>query len=137
MIPLLALIQAAAPVLGTLDRQALPVRGCAAYLWSRADRQFAAVAGSDPAILRLKVDGRVVEMARVAQAGQAGLGLPVQGTYEAAGLSATVTMTIAPRDDLTRGAIVPEATLTLRRAGADELIQPLAGLVGCAAESGS
>lgn len=133
MILLPLLLQAAPPVLGALDRQALPARGCAAYLWSVTDRSFVGVAGADPASLRLKIDGKVVDLPRAAQVGQGGYGLAATSTYEGAGVAATLDLTIAPRDDLTQGALVPQATLTLRRTGADELVQPLGGLIGCAA----
>lgn len=121
MILLPLLLQAAPPVLGALDRQALPARGCAAYLWSVTDRSFVGVAGADPASLRLKIDGKVVDLPRAAQVGQGGYGLAATSTYEGAGVAAT------------QGALVPQATLTLRRTGADELVQPLGGLIGCAA----
>ena len=132
MILLPLLLQAAPPMLGALDRQTLPAQGCAAYLWSVADRSFVGVAGAEPASLRIKVDGKVVDLPRVAQVGQGGFGLAATSTYEGAGVAATLQLAITPRDDLTNGALVPDATLTLRRAGADELIQPVGGLIGCA-----
>ncbi|SFP36773.1 hypothetical protein [Sphingomonas rubra] len=128
----LLLLQAAVPMLGALDRQALPARGCAAYLWNPTDRSFAAMAGADPANLRVKLDSKVVDLPRVAQVGQGGYGLATTTSYQAGPLAATLTMTVAARDDLTAGAMVPQATLTLRRPGSDELVQPLAGLIGCA-----
>jgi hypothetical protein len=131
----LLLLQAATPMPGALDRQALPLRGCAAYLWSVADRSFVGVAAAEAASLRLKLDGKVVDLPRVAQAGQGGYGLAATTTYQTDKLTATLTLTIAPRADLTAGAVVPQATLTLRRDGADELVQPVGGLIGCAAGS--
>lgn len=128
----LLLLQAAVPMLGRLERQALPARGCAAYLWNPADRSFAAVAGADPASLRVKLDGKVVDLPRVAETGQGGFGMAAQTTYQAGPLVATLALTIVANDQLTAGAAVPQATLTLRRDGADELVQPVAGLIGCA-----
>lgn len=125
------LLQVAVPTLGALDRQALPARGCAAYLWNPTDRSFAAMAGADPASLRLRLDGKVVDLPRVAQTGPGGYGLATTTTYQAGSLTATLVLTIAARDDLAAGATVPQATLTMRREGSDELVQPLGGLIGC------
>lgn len=131
----LFLLQAVAPSLGVLERQSLPPRGCAAYLWNVADRSFVGMAAAEAASLRLKLDGKVVDLPRIAQIGQGGYGLATTTTYQAGATVVTLAMTIVPRDDLAGGAVVPQATLTLSRAGADELVQPVAGLVGCAPAS--
>lgn len=131
----LLLLQAAAPTLGTLNRQALPPRGCAAYLWNVTNRSFVGMAVAEAATLRLKLDGKVVDLPRVTQLGQGGYGLATSTTYQTGTMVATLALTIAPREDLAAGAVVPQATLTLHRDGADELVQPLAGLIGCAVAS--
>lgn len=128
----LLLLQAAVPTVGALDRQALPSRGCAAYLWNVADRSFTAMAGAASATLRVKLDGKVVDLPRVAEERPGGYGLAAMTTYRAGGTVATLALTIAPRADLAAGAVVPQATLTLQREGSDELVQPVAGLIGCA-----
>ena len=77
----------------------------------------------------------MVDLPRVGQVGVGGYGLAATTTYQAGPVVATLSMTIAARDDLAAGATVPQATLTLRREGSDELVQPVAGLIGCAAAS--
>ena len=135
MIALLLALQAV-PTLTALPRQALPPRGCAAYLWSRADRRFVAVAGADPASLRVAIDGKVADAARESQAGLAGYGLPERATYRAGDALLTLEMTVAPRADLANGAAVPDATLTVERPGGDAVVHPVAGLIGCAPSQG-
>lgn len=125
------LLQAAAPMLGTLPRQTLPASGCAAYLWSVADRRLVAVAETEPASLRLVLDGRQVDLARSGGAGQGDYGFAASGSYAAGEVAATLEMTVARRADLTAGAAVPAGTLTVARAGGDSLVVPVAGLIGC------
>jgi hypothetical protein len=123
----LLLLQAA---LGPIGRQALPKDGCAAYLWSVAEpRELVAMAG--PAGLRLRIDGKLVDLPRVAVDGPVTLGLAAQGRYAAGEVSATLAMTIAERDDLARGATVSDATLTVTPMGKDAIVTPVGGLVGC------
>jgi hypothetical protein len=118
--------------LGGLARQALPAKGCAAYLFSTGQTKvLAAMAG--PASLRIALDGTAADYARADAGGAEILGLPVEGTYRAGAVTATLDMTIARRDDLTAGAMVPAATLRIDREGRDTVIVPLAGLVGCRA----
>lgn len=125
----------ATPMPGKLPQQALPARGCAAYLWSLQDRSLVAMATADPATLRLVVDGRVVDFPRETSTGAGGFGLATHGVYRQGGMTATLDLTFATRTDLTDGGGVPEATLTLARAGADELVLPVAGMIGCAPRS--
>lgn len=122
----------APPVPGPLPQQALPVRGCAAYLWSVADRRLAAMAAAEPGSLRLAIDGKPVDLARVEQAGVASFGFTETATYRRGNISATLTLQIAIRADLADGATVPVASLSIARGAGDALVMPVAGLIGCA-----
>lgn len=144
ILPLAALsVQVAVPmpvlVLGAIGRQELPAHGCAAFLWvaggapTVAKTGPAAMAIAEPALLRLSLDGTTVDLPRVSQHGQGGFGLAATTDYRTATLAATLELTIATRADLRDGAAVPQATLRLRRNGEDELVVPLAGLIGCRA----
>ena len=127
---LLALVlQAATP--GVLPKQDLPTTGCAAYLWSVADRSLVAMASADPATLRVMIDGKVVDVARASESGTADYGFAGVTGYAAGGLGATLDITIARRTDLAAGAAVPAGTLTIARAGQDSVVVPVAGLIGC------
>ncbi|TPG12805.1 hypothetical protein [Sphingomonas oligophenolica] len=119
------------PLLGAIGTQSLPKTGCAAFLWSTTDRALVAMAVADPAMLRLSIDGKTVDLARSAQQGAAGLGFGATTSYAADGITARLEMTIVPRENLALGAQVPEASLQVDRAGRDTIIAPVAGLVGC------
>ncbi|MDR6787042.1 hypothetical protein J2Y58_000380 [Sphingomonas sp. BE138] len=119
--------------IGALPPQALPARGCAAYLFSTGTtRVLAAMATADPATLRIMIDGRTLDLARTGATGTAPLGFNAENVYRGGDVVATVQMTIELRQNLTAGAAVPSATLRLDREGSDTLVVPLAGLVGCA-----
>ncbi|WP_374297546.1 hypothetical protein [Sphingomonas sp.] len=122
----------AEPTLGTLPAQALPRTGCAAYLWSPSDRRFVGMA--EPGRLRIVLDGKPADLAAASATGTAGLGLAATTVYRLDTTTVTLDLTVEPRADLTGGALVSAATLRLAREGQDELVAPLAGLVGCAPE---
>lgn len=133
------LAQAAAPAsvpgtpLTAIGRQALPAKGCAAYLWSLGtERALVAMAVADPAQLRLSIDGTTRDYARIGQSGEGGFGFAGMTTYRAGDVTATLDLTVATRVDLTKGASVPEATLRIERVGRDLVVVPVAGLIGCA-----
>ncbi|MEH3104289.1 MAG: hypothetical protein PGN12_10325 [Sphingomonas phyllosphaerae] len=137
---LLMAAQAAAPAsgidglpIGALPQQALPARGCAAYLFSTGTtRVLAAMATADPATLRISIDGKVIDLPRTGATGAATLGLNAENVYRSGDIVATMQMTVEMRQNLTAGAAVPVATLRLDREGRDTLVVPLAGLIGCA-----
>lgn len=130
MIALLLALQSV-PALQALPRQALPARGCAAYLWSRADRRLVALAGADPASLRIALDGRATDYPRDGQTGAAAFGFAERTTYRSGDVTLTLDIAVAPREDLADGAAVPDGALTVTRAGGDAVVVPVAGLIGC------
>jgi hypothetical protein len=136
MIALLALqavLSAPTAMPDTLPRQALPARGCAAYLWSSGDApRLVAMAVGDPASLRLSLGGKPADYARTGQSGVGGFGFAGSSVYQAGDTTATLAMTILARPDLADGATVPDGTLTIARSGTDTLVLPVAGLIGCA-----
>lgn len=125
-----AVVPAPSP-LGPIGQQSLPAKGCAAYLWNSADRQMVAMAVADPAMIRLSVDGRSIDLARSAQEGTVALGFGTTITYAGAGITARLAMTLVPRENLTAGAQVSDGSLQVDRTGRDTIVVPVAGLVGC------
>ncbi len=120
------------PIAG-LEKQALPVTGCAAYLFSTgATRVLVAMASAEPATLRIALDGTTADYARTTQQGNGSFGFAHMTEYKAGDVTATLDMTIVTRGDLTKGAAVPEAILRVDRPGKDGLVIPVAGLIGCA-----
>ena len=117
-----------------LPRQDLPTRGCAAYLFARgAAPAFVAMAGADPAQLRLSIGGVVTDMARTTQSGTGGFGFSGVTEYAGGGVTAVLDMKIETRGDIKDGAAVGEASLRIDRAGQDSFVVPVAGIIGCAA----
>ena len=126
------LAQASLPQLGALPVQALPAQGCAAYLWSAADRRLVAMASADPARLRLWVGGRMLDLPRGEARGVGGYGLPAISVFRDGDVTARLDLTVSDRSGLADGASVPQATLGIEQVGHDALVVPLAGLIGCA-----
>ena len=131
LLSIVALMQAAAsPVLGTLPKQTLPAKGCAAYLWAVQDQRFVAMV--EPGRLRIMLDGKPVDLSAAEAGGMAALGLASTTRYAGEGVTATLDMTIIQRETLQDGAIVSDATIRLARGNQDEIIVPVGGMVGCA-----
>jgi hypothetical protein len=120
------------PIAG-LPRQALPTRGCAAYLFSGGKtRVLVAMATADAATLRIALDGTVADYARGTQIGTAGFGFAATTEYRARDVTATLDLAVQPRRDLSQGAVVDSGTLRIDRPGKDTIVLPVAGLIGCA-----
>ena len=128
------LLQASLPMtLGAIGPQALPPTGCAAFLWSRAERpELVAMVGADAATLRVQLAGKPVTLSRTAATGGGTRGFRSDSTYAATGVTASLTMTTAERPDLADGALVPDALLTVTPAGQDTIVVPVGGMIGCA-----
>ncbi|PAX06675.1 hypothetical protein [Sphingomonas lenta] len=132
MLITLALLMQEAPVLGPIGRQALPSKGCAAYLWNNGPkRQLVAMATAEPGVIRLHLDGKTVDVARAEARGAAGFGFAGTTEYRGPDVMAVLDMTVQTRGDLSGGAVVPAATLRVERPGRDVLVAPVAGLIGC------
>lgn len=117
--------------LGAIGPQALPASGCAAYLWSRSEPPVL-VAMATPGSMRLSLDGKAVVLPLAAAEGGVARGLAARSRYAAGDTVATLEMSVVERPDLTDGAVVPQGLLTVVRPGADQVIAPVAGLIGCA-----
>lgn len=118
--------------IGGLAQQALPERGCAAYLFSTGPtRVLAAMVGVDPATLRIAIDGRTADYPRVTANGSGPFGFASEASYRTGDISVTLALTIEQRANLTAGAVVPAASVTVDRPGKDTIVVPMAGLIGC------
>ncbi|WP_445194025.1 hypothetical protein ACT009_05255 [Sphingomonas sp. Tas61C01] len=128
-----ATIAAPSPMsLDAIGQQKMPAKGCAAFVWSMADRKLVAMATAEPAQIRLSIDGRTVDLARVAEQGEGGLGFGGSIDYAGGDVTVNFEMKIVARRDLTKGAQVTDAVLRVERRGGDALVVPVAGLIGCA-----
>lgn len=137
VLPLILQVTAAPGIaglpLGPIGKQALPAKGCAAYLWSAGtENALVAMAVAEPAQLRLAIDGKIADYARTAQSGGGGgYGFSAIGEYRGGDVTATLDMAVVPRAGLSNGAAVPEGTLRVDRPGKDSIVLPVAGLIGC------
>ncbi len=133
--PLFVLALQIAPLpavtLGAIGRQKMPAKGCAAFVWSIADRKLVAMATAQPAQLRLSIEGKTVDVAQVAMRGEGGLGFSGSTDYAGGDVIATLDMKIVVKRELAKGAQVTDAVLRVERRGGDALIVPVAGLIGC------
>lgn len=123
---------APAPVPGALDPQSMPRRGCAAFLWSVADRKLVGMATAEAGTLRMALGAKPVDYPRVAQSGEGGFGFATQTRYASGDVTITLDMTVSTRAELTDGGLVQQGTLTIQRTGADTVLVPVGGLIGCA-----
>lgn len=119
--------------IGSIAKQQMPAKGCAAFLWSKTPSMaLVAMVTADPAAIRLTIDGRTQDFARSAQNGLGGLGFPANSEYQGGDVTATLDMTITTGGDIANGAKVSDATLRIDRPGKDSVIVPVGGLIGCA-----
>ena len=118
--------------IGAIPKQDLPVKGCAAFLWTRGPSQaMIAMAIADPATIRLTIDGKVQDFALSAQTGEGGYGFSHITEYKGGDVTATLDMTLVAENNLAGGARIADASLRIDRPGRDTVVVPAGGLVGC------
>lgn len=138
LLALLLALVADPPVSGlpidVLPKQAMPAKGCAAYLFAKGEAPvFVAMASADPAQLRVSIGGTVTDVARTGQNGNGGgYGFAGVTEYAGSGVTAVLDMKVETRADLKDGAAVRDATLRIDRAGQDSVVMAVAGIIGCA-----
>ncbi len=122
----------AVPFLGELPMQDLGRGQCALVLWAqRASPQRLLVTLNQPAVARIEVEGKTIELARVAQSGQPLFGQYPETRYRGEGLSLGVSFTIDTAKGLNGGAVVSSAVVEYVDAKGWMTIIPTAGLIGC------
>lgn len=133
----LALAETAPAPTGGLPLEALPTQTlaggqCALFLWARTTpprRVFMAL--QDPAVARIRIEGRSVDLPRTAGEGDSVYGhTPIQ-RFEGEGITLTIKIQMDARSGLVGGAVIPSGSLEYRDAKGWETIIPVAGIVGC------
>lgn len=113
--------------LGTLPKQDLAAGQCALFLWKAGqDARLIAMARLEPAIARIVIRGRIVDLAR-ADGGK---------TFEDAryaGPAATlrIGVVLEQTPGLARGAVVRSGTVELDLPGGEGVVVPVAGMFAC------
>ena len=116
-----------------LPAQRLPAKGCAAFLWTRTPSMaLVAMAASDPASLRLTIDGKVTDLPISAQNGIGGLGFSQVTEYKGDGATATLQVAVKTDASAPTSGSIADATLRIDRAGQASVVIPVAGAIGCA-----
>lgn len=118
--------------LQTLPPQRLAPGQCALVLWRKGggnSRIFMAL--SEPAMARVRIAGRDIDLTRTDAEGDRAFGLSPRQTYQGGGVALTVDLEIDPDRGLLAGAVVPSGVLDLRREGGTSVILPVGGLIAC------
>jgi hypothetical protein len=120
--------------LSELPTQQLERDQCALVLWSRDSRQVRFVVTLDrPAIARVSMKGRVVELSRVAQSGQAIHGQFAEQQYRGEGLSLDISFVPGEVRELAGGAVVSSVVVEYVDPGGWTSVIPAVGLIACQA----
>lgn len=115
-----------------LPTQTLAKGQCALFLWARTtppQRVFMAL--QDPAIARVRIGGRSVDLPRTAWEGEGVYGHYQRQSYAANGVTLDVTVQMDARSGLVGGAVVPTGAIEYRDAAGWQTVVPVAGMVGC------
>lgn len=119
--------------ISALPPQRLPAKGCAAFLWTRTPSMaLVAMATTDPASLRLTIDGKVTDLPISAQNGIGGLGYSQITEYRGKGTTATLQIVVRTDASTPKSGSISDATLRIDRAGRASVVIPVAGAIGCA-----
>jgi hypothetical protein len=119
--------------ISALPPQRLPAKGCAAFLWTRTPSMaLVAMATTDPASLRLTIDGTVADLPISAQNGIGGLGYSQITEYRGKGTTATLQIVVKTDASTPKSGSISDATLRIDRAGKPSVVIPVAGAIGCA-----
>lgn len=105
---------------------------CALALWTLdAPATRLAIAVSQPAALRVNIDGRTLDLARSDYQGDPVFGHYPRQSWAGDGIVVTLRTGFSTREGMVGGAVTQDATLSYRGAGGEEVVIPVAGLVAC------
>ncbi|OQW46012.1 MAG: hypothetical protein A4S16_12075 [Proteobacteria bacterium SG_bin6] len=119
--------------IGAIPPQELPATGCAAFLWTNTtNRALIAMASADPARIRFAPAGTLTDLVRTAQQGGGNYGFATHSDYAGGDYQLSLDIEIVERGDLSQGAVIPAGSLRIEKTGADTVIVPVVGIIGCA-----
>jgi hypothetical protein len=120
------------PALAELPTQQRARGQCALVLWSRNSTPVRfAVTLDRPAVARVSLQGRVVELVRVAQSGQSIHGQFPEQHYRGEGISLQVSFVADDARQLAGGAVVSSAIVEYDDPSGWTSVIPAAGLIAC------
>jgi hypothetical protein len=120
-------------VLAELPPQRVEKGACAMVLWERGSRRriaFWPAAGA----LTLGLESGPVRLAPVPGSGSGApvLGLLPKAGFGGEGLAAVIEVEVTTSEATPRSAAVPDGVLRLTGPGGEEMLVPVAGVIGCA-----
>ncbi|WP_380877367.1 hypothetical protein ACFB49_12510 [Sphingomonas sp. DBB INV C78] len=118
--------------LGTLPRQDLAAGQCALFLWKAGNEaRLVLMARTAPAVARIMLGGRLMDLARTNGVGENPDGLFANAVYSDGATTVTVEATLERRPNLQGGAVVTNGSLRLDQASGESFVMPAAGLLAC------
>jgi hypothetical protein len=126
-----------AATLSELPTQVLMQGQCALVLWSRNSTPMRiAVTLDQPAVARVNMKGRVVELARVSQNGQSIHGQFPEQHYRGEGMAFEVSFKPEDARELAGGAVVSSAVVEFDDPSGWTSVIPAVGLIACQSQEG-
>ncbi len=123
---------AAGPSFSELPTQDLARGQCALVLWmQRARPQRLLVTLDRPAVAKIEIEGKTIELARVSQSGQPLFGQFPQSHYRGEGMTLGVSFAVDETKGLGGGAVVSSAVVEYVDAKGWMTIIPAAGIIAC------
>lgn len=130
---LIAAVAGAAPAsivpLAELPPQQLARGSCALFLWDRASGRRIAMLGNAPALLRVVIDGRSIDLPQDRAEGAAVMGFAANASYRSAARRFDTRLVIEPAT--VGGAVVRDGSLTITADDGSAIVTPVAGIAGC------
>ena len=116
---------------GALPPRKLAAGECGMFLWLRNAERKLVFFGAGAGTAKAMIDGREVEMTRIAIGGREAFGQYEDQTYTYPGHRLQLHIGFEQRAGLDRGVVVPQGTLRLQQDDGWEYILPVGGLVAC------
>ncbi|MGQ5702427.1 hypothetical protein ACUJ46_10295 [Sandaracinobacteroides sp. A072] len=118
---LLSALVVAALGLGEIPPQKMASGRCVTFLWTRSEPQIRiAMVDESVGVLRMRRNGRVIDLRQTAPTRYAGHGLNV-----------TVSVDYEQREGLSAGAVVESGALRVEAEGRDAIVVPVGGMRAC------
>jgi hypothetical protein len=86
---------------------------------------------NSPALARVRIGGRTVDLPRTSFEGEAAFGHYPEQRFAGDGVTLSMQVEIEARGALVGGAVAPSGTLTYEDRSGESVVLPVAGLVAC------
>lgn len=115
-----------------LPPQELPATGCALFLWQQGpERRLLMMARTDNGTARVALETGPLDLRATAAGGPIVLGFAQSARFSDGRTTLDWGLAIEQRADIADGGVVSGGMLTVTRAGHDQAVIPVTGIVGC------